>query len=269
MSKQQWISRSGATVAAVMVSALAHAVDGQVLIDQNKVLAGNVTPGDAPGFPITITRPGSYKLSSNLIVPDANTTGIEIAASHVTIDLNGFAILGPTDCSGGLNPCAGAGSGVGITNTGVQYNIAVRNGTVQGMGFGGIRLSGDSHVVSHMNVRSNGGEASAIRISPGADLGPSVVEHCTVQRNAGTGISVPIGSVRHNVVNTNLYSGIFIDVGSVEFNVVTRNLVGLNLGGFSAAGAQGNVMRDNTDGNFVGNGVNLGRNLCTGAGGTC
>lgn len=267
MSKQQWMSRSAATMAAVMVSALAHAVDGQVLIDQNKVLAGAVTPGDAPGFPITITRSGSYKLSSNLIVPDANTTAIEIAASHVTIDLNGFAILGPTDCSGGLNPCAGAGSGVGITNTGLQFNIAVRNGTVQGMGGGGIHLSGDSHVVAHMNVRSNGGGAAGIRISPGSDLGPSVVEHCTVQRNGGLGISVFAGSVRHNVVNTNLSSGISVSVGSVEFNVVTRNLAGLNLG--NGAGAQGNVMRDNTSGNFIGGGVNLGHNLCTGAGGTC
>ena len=81
----------------------APVTDGVTQIDQNKALAGSVTPGDAPGFPITITRPGSYRLTSNLTVPDADTTAIEIAADHVTLDLNGFAILGPTDCS--QSPC--------------------------------------------------------------------------------------------------------------------------------------------------------------------
>ena len=44
----------------------ALAVDGVTLIDQNKALAGSVTPGDTPGFPVTISQPGSYRLSGNL-----------------------------------------------------------------------------------------------------------------------------------------------------------------------------------------------------------
>ncbi len=40
----------------------AGAVDGVVLIDQNRALAGNVTPGDTPGFPVTISLSGSYRL---------------------------------------------------------------------------------------------------------------------------------------------------------------------------------------------------------------
>src|SRR5438270_1570559 len=77
-----------------------YAVDGVVLIDQNRALAGNVTPGDAPGFPVTISVPGSYRLSGNLMVPDAHTSAISITADHVTIDLNGFSIIGPTVCTG-------------------------------------------------------------------------------------------------------------------------------------------------------------------------
>jgi hypothetical protein len=69
----------------------ATAVDGVVLIDQARAMAGNVTPGDAPGFPVTITLTGSYKLSGNLTVPDGNTTAIDIRSSFVTIDLNGFS----------------------------------------------------------------------------------------------------------------------------------------------------------------------------------
>ncbi|NWG73776.1 MAG: hypothetical protein HXY24_04090 [Rubrivivax sp.] len=44
----------------------AHAVDGEILITQAKALAGNVTPGDAPGFPVTISQPGKYKLAGHL-----------------------------------------------------------------------------------------------------------------------------------------------------------------------------------------------------------
>jgi hypothetical protein len=71
-----------------------YAGDGVILIDQNRALAGNVTPVDAPGFPVTITQPGSYRLSGNLTA-GANVSGIEILASNVTLDLNGFTISGP------------------------------------------------------------------------------------------------------------------------------------------------------------------------------
>src|ERR1700704_150875 len=80
------------------ISSSLYAVDGVVLIDQNRALAGNVTPGDAPGFPVTISQPGSYRLSGNLTVPDINTTAIEITAENVTLDLNGFSIVGPFVC---------------------------------------------------------------------------------------------------------------------------------------------------------------------------
>ena len=59
------------TVCVCMLAAISsslYAVDGIVLIDQNRALAGNVTPGDAPGFPVTLSQPGSYRLSGNLRV---------------------------------------------------------------------------------------------------------------------------------------------------------------------------------------------------------
>src|SRR4030088_445528 len=92
-----------------------YAVDGVILIDQNRALAGNVTPGDAPGFPVTISLPGSYRLSGNLTVPDANTTAIDVTTDNVTIDLNGFSIIGPTVCSGEpVTACNPFGGGIGV-----------------------------------------------------------------------------------------------------------------------------------------------------------
>src|SRR5882672_6643872 len=96
------------------ISSSLYAVDGVILIDQNRALAGNITPGDAPGFPVTISQSGSYRLSGNITVPDANTTAIQITAAYVTLDLNGFSIIGPTVCTPGPTTCAPVGQGNGI-----------------------------------------------------------------------------------------------------------------------------------------------------------
>jgi hypothetical protein len=90
----------------------AHAVDGVMLIDQAKAMAGGVAPGDEPGFPVTISRGGSYRLSGNLTVSDLNAPAIRIATNAgVTLDLNGFGILGslcgPARCA--VNPPAVSG----------------------------------------------------------------------------------------------------------------------------------------------------------------
>src|SRR5271166_6095480 len=111
----------------------ARAVDGVSLIDQAHALAGSVTPGDTPGFPVTISLPGTYKLASNLVVPNENTSAIVITSDSVTIDLNGFSILGPTNCpSDGTNPttgCTHTGSGIGVdSGTAGKLNTRVVNG---------------------------------------------------------------------------------------------------------------------------------------------
>jgi hypothetical protein len=64
--------------------ASAGAVDGTVDINQAKVLATG-------GFPFLIGTSGSYRLT---VVP-ANTNGIVVTTNNVTIDLNGFSIVGP------------------------------------------------------------------------------------------------------------------------------------------------------------------------------
>src|SRR5262249_58909727 len=73
---------------------------GQVEINQTTALAGNVTPGDAAGFPVTLSVGGSYKLTGNLSVPDADTTALIITADYVTLDLNGFSLRGKQACTG-------------------------------------------------------------------------------------------------------------------------------------------------------------------------
>jgi hypothetical protein len=47
---------------------------GVVLIDQSRALAGNVTPGDNSGFPVTISQPGTYQLQR--LPVDLNQDGL-------------------------------------------------------------------------------------------------------------------------------------------------------------------------------------------------
>jgi len=125
---------AAALAAFALIPLTASAVDGVVLIDQNKALAGNVTPGDAPGFPVTITRAGSYRLSGNLTLP-ASADGIVIATSGVTLDLNGFSITG-----------AGGSAARGITDDNVAHaRISVRNGHIVGFPTG-LRLQASNRI---------------------------------------------------------------------------------------------------------------------------
>jgi hypothetical protein len=132
-----------ALYAATLTTTLpAHAVDGDILITQAKALAGNVTPGDAPGFPVTLSLPGKYKLAGNLTVPEG-AHGIQIDSSMVTLDLNGFTIQGPVTCTGfgGSQQCS-ASNRAAISATG-QIGAHVRNGVIRGFGYG-IYSLGDS-----------------------------------------------------------------------------------------------------------------------------
>jgi hypothetical protein len=195
-------------VRAAMLAAISsslYAVDGVVLIDQNRAMAGNITPGDLPGFPVTISLPGSYRLSGNVTVPDTVTNAIHIAADHVTLDLNGFSIIGPNVCTPNPTTCTVTGGGVGIhagdfnVGTIAPRGVRVLNGTVRGMGFHGVRMQGEGTFVERVNTHSNGG--------PGIVVGGTVIDSAVVM-NGGTGIIAL--TVRGSIAEQNRLGGIFV-----------------------------------------------------------
>ena len=99
----------------------ALAADGTVLINQSTITNGLTGCPTGGHFPIFICQPGSYRLSGNVTVPDANTDAIHITADNVTLDLNGFAILGPATCIPNTFPkqcstTSTTGTGNGITS---------------------------------------------------------------------------------------------------------------------------------------------------------
>jgi hypothetical protein len=245
---------------AVLLTVSAFAVDGTLLINQATVMAGS-------GFPYKITQPGSYRLSGNLVVPNSNTTAIVIATDFVTLDLNGFSIIGPVDCSGSF-PCPGAGNGNGVTTDDSHafphFNITIRNGTIQGMGNDGVFLRGDSNLVEHMNVRSNGGEG--VRLFASQAFASSMARDNNAQLNGFDGIFMDTGLVAHNTADNNGFSGIFLTEGSASGNVANHNGgFGLKLRG--NINYFGNSLSGNTLGavSAISGGVNQGQNLCDGA----
>lgn len=243
---------------------------GVVEINQYRALRGRVTPGDKRGFPVTIARPGSYKLTGNLTVSDPHVDAIEIVAENVTLDLNGFSILGP-----------GTGSGRGVFAAGYS-NVNVRNGSIVDMGSHGMELD-IAASVDHVNALDNGGSGVFTQ-------GGSAVTHTTSNRNEGSGIDVGIGStiadsnanrnggdgiatgarstVRGNTANVNGGDG----VQASQRSVVTGNAAsenggyGLLLGvgvGYNQNVLSGNNNRGPNVRNFqVTGGISLGRNIC-------
>jgi hypothetical protein len=186
----------------------AFAVDGIVLIDQTRALAGNITPSDSPGFPVTISRPGSYRLSSNLDVP-AGAAGIILFASGVTIDLNGFQIRG-------------SGAGTGIAGLHARQGIVVRNGSVTNFERG-IDIKGLGNEVR--DVTAFGNALTALEVGAGANVSGSRVF------SNGNGIHAEAGSiVSGNTVLFNTGFGLRVRAGSViRGNSATFNGVGLEV----------------------------------------
>lgn len=201
------------------------AEEGEIEISQATALAGG--PTDPASFPVVIEAPGRYVLTSSLdltaVADPANTDAINIDANDVTLDLNGFRILGSTDCSElPESPCTGTGSGVGIRSN-MRIGTAIQNGTVRVMGDAGVNLE-ISHASRIKGIRaySNGGYGIW------AD-GSAFVGGCVVLQNGQTGISAGRGEVRENVASLNGGSGVE-GQSVVQRNVMFRN------GGFGLLG---------------------------------
>ncbi len=225
--------------AARLTPSLIHAADGTIVIEQNRAIAGGVTPGDEPGFPVTLSQPGSYRLAGNLTVPDADTSAIVITASGVTLDLNGFSIAGPLLCTGGpavTCPATGKGNGIETANAPAASPRGVRvfNGSVRGMGLMGILLSGDGSSVEHVIGEQNAGGGMSVAGN---------VSQSAATRNGSFGI---IGlNVRDSNAVQNVGDGIIVDSGGVATGNVSSANGGLGMAVFNGT-ATGNTIFVNT-----------------------
>ncbi len=228
----------------------ALAGDGVIEINQSRALEGGVTAGDAAGFPVTISVAGSYRLTGNLDLRGQNNpqhvTAISITADRVSIDLNGFEILGSTVCvhpTSFPNPsvtCSPTGSGSGVAAPS-RFDVTVRNGAVRGMGSWGV-MAGENAIVEGVHARGNGwvgigASSGVIRNNTAADNGSdglwtggnSVVDGNQSHTNGGSGVRTYGGSlITRNAIFGNARYGIELPNGYASWtaNQLSSNTLG-------------------------------------------
>ena len=170
----------------------AVAPSGKVLTDLEPRIAINATntPGDANSV-FRITQRGSYYLTGNVLGAVAKH-GIEIEASNVTLDLNGFCLFG---LPGTLD---------GVASTGTLFNVTVKNGGIEGWGDDGIDLFATKGAeVSNVRAKSNSGDGIYVFDS-------AVIRDCSSVSNVGYGFFAQDNCTFSNCsANENLGDGFF------------------------------------------------------------
>ena len=225
---------------AVLLVSPAAAAGGEVLLSQDSAEAGGVTPGDTPGFPITISAPGRYRLSGNL-TPPAETDGIHIESDNVTLDFDGFALDG------------GGRAATGIISD--KDSIEIRGGAITGFQLFAV----DSHsvgrfwTISNMRIVENG-----LGVSAGAY---ARVTDNNISANNNYGLSCQFCLVEGNVVAMNHDDGIDVRGGTVLNNMIASNRgygISAYMLGFALSGYGNNTLVDNNgsghlsaDGQFI------------------
>ena len=150
-------------------------------------------PGVSPSMNggLIIDEPGSYYLTGNLTVSSGNA--IDIGASNVTLDLNGFTILS----TAGDNVVRGAG----IELSGSVTNVTIRNGHIRGTshlnGAAFIRGGFDYGITapdsSTSNLADNVGVVGIAQNGINLPNG-STVTHCSASLCGITGINATVVS---------------------------------------------------------------------------
>jgi hypothetical protein len=209
----------------------AHAA-GEIQITHAKALAGNVTAGDAPGYPVTLSRGGTYELGSDLAVTDGKV-GIQVTTAGVTIDLNGFTLHGRTGASiRGTHGIAGT-----------RENVVVRNGSIINFRYNGI-VAKDMWAVENVRLLFNGLD--------GVNAGHFLrIENSLIYRNGRNGAtSFNWATLRDSTVVANIKDGFVCD----SHCLVEGNMIAANEGdGLSVALAT--ILGNTINGNF-GFGIN-------------
>lgn len=260
---------------------------------QSTLAQGSLTPPGPPGptmitlaqieprTPISssqfqITQPGSYYLTTNIVVTDPNEDGIDVYTNAVTLDLNGFTI----SCFAGSAYNAGIGiiddtlNSITIHNGHIVGGYSNQAGVYSGDGFSyGIIVYGNV-VPSPANLRITDVTVSGVEYD-GIDAGlfnSSVVESCIVQQVGGVGISG--ANVSHSVayqcgdhaieaINASDCTGSCPGYFDGIYSTTAFNCTGSSSGGYGVYATTAN----NCTGTST-NGVGVGAYIATGCYGT-
>lgn len=233
----------------VGIALASSASDGVLEINQTCAIQTGCFPNDTPGYPVTITRAGSYRLTSNLATSSRALTAISITSDDVTVDLGGFTIACTFNTGAVPVGCLFGGSGDGVASGTSNARITVRSGGVRDMGREGIRVGPEGRVEA-VHVADNGDDGIFAGVR-------STVSGSTVRNNAADGILANNGAiVTGNTVSGNGDDG--IQTGSVSTISGNGSFNNGNDGIHSASGST-------VSGNTVSNNSNIGIFASTGS----
>ncbi len=216
-------------------------------IEARTPITSETCPGNSACV-FRITQPGSYYLTANVTVP-VSKTGIRIASPGVTIDLNGFEIVGQPNSANGI---------AFEDQAGAYPGTVVRNGKVRNCGGGGVALyaTGTRGTIVEQIVSVGNGQlgflisdagvlrqCSAIENAGGGfqagTANNSIVEHCVAYANGSSGFSIvgQGGLVRDCSAAENVGDGFTIGNGASIINCTARSneSVGIFLSNGSSA----------------------------------
>ena len=207
-------------------------------------------------LPFNITMQGSYYLTANLTA-NGSGGGVTISADNVTLDLNGFALIG-----------GGSGQVAGIKVSGAHKNIVIRNGTVRSWTNGGVNaVNAANSVIQSLRVSNNTAPSTFFNIAALSIGSQSTVKECFVTQNTfcqgiaagraslvsacvvsghSASAGIQAGDDCYILGNISDSNGTGITMGSgnrIESNSCTANV---SAGLFVPSGATNNVLIRNT-----------------------
>ncbi len=201
------------------------------------------TPGDATSV-FKITQPGSYYLTADPGLIPGGKHGILIAASNVTVDLNGFQLWSLGNIINALD---------GVSASAGTDHITVRNGITRNMNGDGIDLSLASECrVEDIHATNNNGNG----ISLGAN---SIIWGCVARQNGGGGVQCATNCVLDRCAAA---GNAFIGIAGGAGSTLSRCSASGNSAGFSAS--PGSTLSDCSASGNLSRGFNLGSG-CTAA----
>gem|GEM_PF-1621721 len=202
-------------------------------------------------LPFNIESPGSYVFDSNLVHNNpVNGSCITVNSDNVTIDMNGYSLIGPGQTAG--CDCDGI-------STGGRSNVRIKNGNIQNFAGYGIydpALTAQGVYIQNVGVNTNGKNGIFLNGKG------HTVTNSTITNNLAGGIFVEDSStIISNTVNNNTGSGISTNNGST---VNGNNVFGNTVNGIvvnNDVKVSGNTVYENTgDGITSNNGCSLTEN---------
>lgn len=192
------------------------------------------TPGGIDGripissLPFTISSPGSYILTRNLQLADAE--GITVNADSVAIDLNGFTLDGVTKNASGIEADG-------------RSHLSVVNGTIRGWNIG---INNDPISGNELNASFHGLEIDdntyGLFVSRNARLDASIITRSTAAGIVGNGPGITI-------TNSTFSNNAIAIVSNSQDNLIESNHIEVPSGGTGIQAGDFTTVRHNFFGN--------------------